>query len=148
MNNTCVESRKSVYPGIPCSSDMDCALINSTGHTVGYSECSCGINGGGFSYCALAEGDTEFINVKNTIQFLLLRSFNCHTLLRFGRCKYIYEDEYIDYMKALKKFYMYPKLVFNDQCIRNIYNIDYWKLCSVYLTNHVFILFSLLLLWF
>lgn len=143
-----MESRRSLLAGIPCSSDSDCVLINSTGQTVGYSECSCGYNGGGYSYCALVEGDDEFINVKNSFQFLLLRSFNCHTLLRFGPCKYIYNDEYLDYIKAVKKYQMYPQLVFNDQCIKQIYTVDYWELSEGILQiSWIFIVFLLNILF-
>ena len=95
---------------------------------MGYSECACGYNGGGYSYCALSEGDAEFINVINTFQYILLRSFNCHTLLRFGPCRSLYDDEYLDYIKAMKKYQMSPTLVFNDPCIKKIYTSDYWSL--------------------
>ena len=128
MNNTCAESRRSQFPSSPCSSDSDCSLVNSAGKVVGYSECSCGYNGGGFSYCALAEGDDEFINIINTFQYILLRSFNCHTLLRFGPCKYLYNDEYLDYQRAVKKYQMSPTLIFNDPCIKSIYTNAYWSL--------------------
>jgi len=130
VNNSCSESRHSLFAGSPCSSDSECALLNSSGNVVGYSECSCGYNGGGYSYCALSEGDQEFINIMNTFQYILLRSFNCHTLLRFGPCKYIYNDEYMDYQRALKKYEMYPKLVFNDPCIKKIFTSEYWTLFS------------------
>lgn len=111
--------------------------MNSSGYVVGYSECSCGINGGAFSYCSLTEGDPEFLNIMNTFQYILLRSFHCHTFLRFGPCKYIYNDEYTDFQRAIKKYQMYPQLVFNDPCIKNIYTIDYWKLFGDKLTMTV-----------
>ena len=120
-----------MFAGSPCSSDTDCALLNSLGAVVGYSECSCGYNGAAFSYCALSEGDDEFINVINTFQYILLRSYNCHTLLRFGPCKYIYNDEYMDYHRALMKYSMSPQLVFNDDCIKKIYTSDYWNLYNM-----------------
>lgn len=117
-----------MFPGIPCSSDSDCKLVNSTGDVVGYSECACGYNGGGYSYCALSEGDDEFRQIINSFQYILLKSFGCHTLLRFGPCKDLYQEEYKEYVKAKAKFEMYPQLVFNDPCIKRIYTKDYWDL--------------------
>lgn len=128
QNETCSEGRKSKFPGIPCSSDEDCALINSKGESAGYSQCACGINGAAFSYCKLSEGDAEFRDVINKFQFLLLRGFDCHTMNRKGPCRHIYNEEYIDFEKARLKYENYEKLVFNDPCIKQIYNYDYWSL--------------------
>ena len=116
---------------------------------VGYSECACGYNGGGYSYCALAEGDDEFIDVINTFQYILLRSYNCHTLLRFGPCKYLYSDDYLDYQKALTKYQMSPQLVFNDPCIKAIYTSAYWNLFLENLKyRHIFLIIGFIILIF
>eukprot|EP01015_Nassula_variabilis_P019240 TRINITY_DN3225_c0_g1_i2.p1 TRINITY_DN3225_c0_g1~~TRINITY_DN3225_c0_g1_i2.p1 ORF type:complete len:292 (+),score=27.05 TRINITY_DN3225_c0_g1_i2:3-878(+) len=80
----CKKGRISQYKGRPCDNDQDCALVDGDGNTIDYSECSCGYNGGGFTYCQLAEGDDEFQEAVNKFQFILFRSYGCHTLLRLS----------------------------------------------------------------
>eukprot|EP01016_Furgasonia_blochmanni_P002956 TRINITY_DN11156_c0_g2_i2.p1 TRINITY_DN11156_c0_g2~~TRINITY_DN11156_c0_g2_i2.p1 ORF type:complete len:351 (-),score=24.41 TRINITY_DN11156_c0_g2_i2:120-1172(-) len=127
VDDKCALPRISVIKGRPCEADEDCALVDANGNPQGYSECQCGYNGGGFTYCSLAEGDSEFQDMLDKFQFILFRSAGCHSLLRFGPCKNIYTDEYVDYMKARRYFEMYPQITYNDQCIRKIYTWEYWQ---------------------
>ncbi|EGR29277.1 hypothetical protein IMG5_159710 [Ichthyophthirius multifiliis] len=88
----------------PCQQDLDCELVDDKGKVQGYSECQCGYNPGSFSYCKVAEGDPEYLDMLNKFQFILYTNFNCHTSLRYGPCKHIYDDEYNDYHAALQKY--------------------------------------------
>lgn len=74
----------------------------------------------------MAEGDEEFQKVKDTFAFIVARGFYCHTALRFGPCKHIYNDEYVDYQIALRYFQNYPQLVFNDDCIKAQITQEFW----------------------
>ncbi len=87
QNGTCQEGYISKYKGIPCTDDSDCVLLRKNGSRAGYSECKCGINGGGYSYCALAEGDDEYRKVIHAYDFIQVGNIYCHTLLRFGPCQ-------------------------------------------------------------
>jgi hypothetical protein len=82
---------------------------------------------GGFTYCTLSEGDDEFLDMKNKLAFILGTSFNCHTSLRFGPCRHLYDDEYLDYQIAERYFRMYPQITFNDPCIQKVITWDYWS---------------------
>ena len=113
---------------MPCSNDEECILVNDSNIKVGNTECQCGFNGGGFTYCKLSEGDQEFREIIKSFQFILLFGYECHTSLRFGPCHLIPNEEYISYKRATRKYEMYPKLVFNDPCIKNVYTSDFWEL--------------------
>jgi hypothetical protein len=113
---------------MPCSNDEECILVNDSNIKVGNTECQCGFNGGGFTYCKLSEGDQEFRDIIKSFQFILLFGYECHTSLRFGPCHLIPQEEYITYKRATKRYEIYPKLVFNDPCIKNVYTSEYWDL--------------------
>ncbi len=82
---------------------------------------------GGFTYCTLSEGDEEFSQMKDKFTFIVSRGFYCHTLLRFGPCSHIYDDEYRDYQIAIRYFKQYPQLIFNDPCIQRNINYEFWR---------------------
>jgi len=63
----------------------------------------------------------------NKFAFIVARSYNCHTSLRFGPCRHLYSDEYEEYTIAKKYFEMYPIVTFNDDCIKRTITWDYWK---------------------
>jgi hypothetical protein len=86
------------------------------------------INAGGFDYCPLAEGDSEFSEILLALEWIVATSYSCHTSLRFGPCHALYHDEYIRYQKAVKYFQMYPLLVYNDPCIKEAITYAYWGL--------------------
>ncbi|KAL4441759.1 hypothetical protein ABPG74_008756 [Tetrahymena malaccensis] len=123
-------SSKSSSRPLPCSSDSDCLLVDSNGNDAGNTQCQCGFNPGSFSYCKLSEGDQEYQNVLQTFLFVLNTNFHCHTSLRYGPCKYIYNDEYIAYNKAIQLFQMAPQVTYNDFCIQKAFTWNYWQWAS------------------
>lgn len=127
-NGTCAPALTSQIKGRPCTSNADCISYDpSQKKLVQYGECSCGYNGGGFTYCTLSEGDEEFLDMVNKLAFIVGTSFNCHTSLRFGPCRHLYDDEYLDYQIAERYFRMYPQITFNDPCIQKVITWDYWS---------------------
>ena len=68
-------------------------LVDQEGKLAGYSECQCGYNAGSFSYCSLAEGDIEYLNMINMFKWILYTNSRCHTSLRYGPCRWLYDDE-------------------------------------------------------
>lgn len=122
----CYPALVSRYKGRTCATDDDCEAYNYKRELVQYGECQCGYNGGGFTYCTLAEGDPEFQQMKDKFAFIVARGFYCHTSLRFGPCKELYDDEYRDYQVAIRYFKQYPQLVFNDACIKSTINSEFW----------------------
>jgi len=123
--------------------------VFSNGSDAGHTTCECGFNAAGFSYCMLSQGDEEFTQIKLKFEFVIATSIFCHTLLRYGPCRYLYADEYQEYIKAKRYYEMYPQLVFNDRCIKKIYTNDYWSLFRANQEHSfVFCLFFLVLLLF
>lgn len=61
QNGTCQTPPKSTVELRTCSSNNDCITQFPDGTTIaGYSQCQCGTNGGGYSYCSLVEGDSVY----------------------------------------------------------------------------------------
>jgi len=126
-NGQCYPALTSRYKGRPCTNDDECVAYNHKGELVQYGECQCGYNGGGFTYCTLAEGDPEFSQMKDKFAFIVARGFYCHTRLRFGPCNQLYDDEYREYQVAIRYFREYPQLIFNDPCIKRSINTEFWN---------------------
>ena len=104
-NGKCAAAPISKYKGVPCTNDTDCPLAWANGSSAGNSKCECGFNGGGYSYCALSEGDSEYRDVIKAYGFMEIGNIYCHTLLRWGPCEgAIHNDDYVRYNGALKKF--------------------------------------------
>ncbi|CAD8090466.1 unnamed protein product [Paramecium primaurelia] len=141
-NGTCQNGPHSLTKSKPCETDTDCILLDSDQKLYGYSECQCGFNAGGFSYCSLAEGDPEYLKILELFQWLLQVNQYCHTILRYGPCSSLYLDEYIDYQKAVKFYELQSQIMFNDECIQKIYTDEYWGIHS----NRLYILLIILLL--
>lgn len=146
QNNTCWPAPISKFKGRPCSRDQDCILLDSNKTEVGYSQCPCSFNGGGFTYCSLSQGDPEFRLIWRNFQFVLQRNWDCHTKARYGPCKYLDSAEYIAYQKSKLYFEQYPSLVFNDPCIKNIFTYEYWNLHSSLLQLQIVITLFLMFL--
>ena len=123
----CENALQSRFHGQPCTYDEDCQYINDDQEVIEHGICTCGFNAGAFSYCPLAQGDPEFLAYLRAFQFILLGNIECHTLRRFGPCKYIESAIYREYLMALKLYVDFPKLMMNDDCIAKIINWDYWK---------------------
>lgn len=126
----CAWAPSSLIKGDPCSSDGDCVFVDSSGTNHSLGVCTCGYNGAALAYCTLAQGDSEFETLLDAAQYIMQRNINCHTLKRFGPCKDIYDDEYLDYWRAKMYYEMYPEVQFNDICVKEIYTWDYWKYYS------------------
>mmetsp|Transcript_34559 Transcript_34559/g.60674 ORF Transcript_34559/g.60674 Transcript_34559/m.60674 type:complete len:352 (-) Transcript_34559:20-1075(-) len=133
-NNVCLGKLTSArsYP-IECAHDDDCASDKVNGQ-VFYSECECGYNSESKSYCSLFPNDGPASSYQDALKDYIKGTaiYNCNTERRFEReCyKYHYRMHYSDILNYHKtKYELYPQIQDNDDCVREVYTINYqWAL--------------------
>ena len=123
----CENGPISKFKGQPCSSDDECNYVNFNDEIIMKKKCQCGFNGGAFSYCPLSQGDSEFLEMKRSVLFIIASNFFCHTLRRFGPCEFIRNEEIKEFLIKKEKYDNFPKLVMNDVCVGKTINWSYWK---------------------
>lgn len=117
---------------VQCSSFEDC--ISQTDRFVGgyyYSNCTCGYNPSGNSYCQLLPGDQPYLRYLKLIQIWLEspKLNNCNTQRRFiSPCMAEY---FADYLELSYQYYyvgLYPMLQGNSDCIKDVMTTSFWSL--------------------
>jgi hypothetical protein len=129
-NSTCLPKLKSAhsYPTL-CAHDDDCASEPVDG-VVYYTECTCGFNSDSNSYCGLFPGDGPAEDYIEALQSYIGEAAinTCNTERRFEmEClKYNYRMHYYNILTYFKtRYYDYPLIQNNDDCVRAVYTLDY-----------------------
>mmetsp|Transcript_28047 Transcript_28047/g.27734 ORF Transcript_28047/g.27734 Transcript_28047/m.27734 type:complete len:336 (+) Transcript_28047:78-1085(+) len=103
-------------------------------------QCICGLNGFGDSFCSLAPGDEPYLNSTLWLtKWYTSKAINmCHTSMRTGKlCMQTYwdYDSYTAFQYFAAYSQNYPLYQFNDQCVRNIYTNAFWELEEQYMKS-------------
>ncbi|MEL6803440.1 MAG: hypothetical protein AAFO91_06640, partial [Bacteroidota bacterium] len=118
---------RSLNPLQTCSSFKDCPITSSTSTLAGYSECSCGFNSSGYSYCQPVQGDAEFVNYYRSLMYMTIDNYLCHTMARFGHCDAILEDIWRIF-KTNELYYEHgPVYKMNDMCVAKNVNWSFYR---------------------
>ena len=119
-----------------CSEDDDCLLVFDEGLN-DTSRCSCGFNGFGSSFCGLFPGDQAFVNYTQFVN-AWVNSENitkCHTARRTNlNCikNYWNYPSFVSLAYFQAFAHKYPEVVYNDDCVKNIYQPYFWNLQQQY----------------
>ncbi|OMJ75904.1 hypothetical protein SteCoe_24844 [Stentor coeruleus] len=132
----CTEAPVSKNPlGVPCTTNSQCTGTNSYNLPF-QSTCTCGYNPNGNSYCQPFLGDPPGIAFMTFIKTFLGKSgpINlCQTTRRYSKdCYQIYANHtntmfnvwYLDFLN----FTSFPYLIDNDQCVKDMINVDFWSI--------------------
>lgn len=129
----CIEAVQS-YKSLPvsCNSYMDCTSSVSDDR-VFYSDCMCGMNPQGTSYCTMFPGDPTYahfisvlanwINSEMSDRCNTMRRLSTHCISKFWD-KPNSDELFLYYYRT----YYYPFLQSNDHCTREIFTDYYWNL--------------------
>lgn len=114
--------------GTPCTFNGQCTGKNSVSQSF-TSQCTCGYNNGGLSYCQPFLGDAPgvaFLKQMKTY-FKSTGAVNmCQTARRFSiDC---YQNFGNNFTVAWLNFTQNPMYIGNDQCVKSVYTYDYWSI--------------------
>mmetsp|Transcript_14071 Transcript_14071/g.14130 ORF Transcript_14071/g.14130 Transcript_14071/m.14130 type:complete len:134 (+) Transcript_14071:597-998(+) len=128
---------------------MDCTSEASS-HRVFYSDCMCGMNPEGASYCTLFPGDliyahlitviTNWINSEMSDRCNTVRRLSTYCISQFWD-KPNSEELFLYYYRT----YFYPYIQGNDNCIKDIFTSFYWDTIAT-ITHAKYMVFSSLLI--
>ena len=119
---------------ISCYYDDQCTINGTFGDNTNFTtSCTCGYNGFGFASCGLAPGDQGYLNyTKSMNKWLNSQNVSlCHTTRRTNLECIKHYWNYTNFVTlAYTKEYAlnYPEIVYNDNCVKDIYQTYYWKL--------------------
>lgn len=117
------------YPKL-CGNDGDCVVISDKMFPTYSTNCQCGFNPIGGSFCNLAPGDKPFQTYINyMITWFKKSSLKCHTLVR-DSLKCIQQNTNLNNYAFIQYYryqvLMYPYVQMNDDCIKEIFTRNYW----------------------
>jgi hypothetical protein len=121
-----------------CTYNGDC-LVGS-GNMIYSTICSCGYNPYANSYCGLASGDEDFVNLVSLMNQWLTSTnvTKCNTKRRLEPAcinKYASQNLAINLTYFYQNYINYPNIQENDQCIKTIYTSDYWNAYQAYISQ-------------
>jgi hypothetical protein len=113
-----------------CGNDGDCIVKKNDAFSSYSTDCECGFNPIGVSFCKLAPGDKPFKSfMKYMKTWLTSKSSNCHSLTR-DSLKCISEFSNTEFFAYLQYYYlqvmMFPSVQMNDDCIKEVFTGQYW----------------------
>ena len=112
-----------------CNADTDCSATN--GEDVFEGKCQCGVNPDGQSYCQAFAGDAPGLAFTKTLKGLTTggKLAGCNTVRRFeDHCwKSVDAEEYAELEQAKYYYVDYPKLISNDDCVKQTWTQYYWS---------------------
>lgn len=123
-----------------CSSDYNC--MGTDGVYQYTSDCVCGFNSNGTSYCTLFNGDLQGQVYYTTWQQALVQSISvCNTARRFTNQCLLLTNYYSKVLTATWNFYYYPQMQNNDACVRGMITYEGYDDNALL----IFVIFSLYL---
>ena len=106
---------------VACTSYLNCTGSDGTYQT--NSDCTCGYNANGTSYCQLFGGDLPAQVYFNVWQTALTASISvCNTARRYTSACLMKTGYYTQVMVATWNYLYYPQMQNNDLCIREMIN--------------------------
>jgi hypothetical protein len=126
-----------------CKSDKDC--VGHVGGNNVTSDCICGYNSNGNSYCTPFIGDLQGVVMLNSWNKALKKTAGCNTVRRSSDACMQMVGSFVNVTQSTLGFYNYPLYQGNDECVMIIYNNDYYLESGSYIQAFllVFLVLSL-----
>lgn len=114
---------------VQCTKRSQC--IGKTEKSTYFTDCECGKNSNGTSYCTPFFGDLQYIRYINSFRtFMKSQALDkCNTERRFSNScwKMTTGQNYTNLWFADYEYANYPYLVNNDACVKTVYFTDYYS---------------------
>jgi hypothetical protein len=117
-NGICFSRMNNSPRQVPCKSEADCKYTNKIKVALNAPSCTCGHASTGDKFCAMGNGEPEFVNyVELTTTVLNLSSATCHSLERGPTCAIIQKRDTLvkEWTDAQTLAISYQKLIGSDK---------------------------------